>query len=161
MIKTSSSTRSPYVKSSLQGFYQSECNIVPLCPLLCAMFLRSKTLLVGHNHLITPNTEFLMGHCGLPFPPAVLWAQTGGMGFCRVTLHRQNMSTDALSISCLPPTPHPQKRKKDREWKGLYQSQILTPNVLVEWLWDGGTFQRPSMCFRERPKLISAAELLT
>lgn len=93
MIKTSSTTRSTYTYGLLRAFYQLEYNIVLPCPGFLQLYLRSKTPLAEHDHLITPNTEFLIaiitaGH----FPAAVLSEQTGGEGFCQVTVYTGEIS---------------------------------------------------------------------
>lgn len=153
MIKTYSSTRPTYIYSPLPAFYQLECNIVPLCPpppsLLYVMFLGSKTLLAGHDHLIIPNTEFLMGHYSLPFSSSgSVSANRWNRVLSGHRLHGQNISTDPPSISCLPN----EKTRGNKSSLLPYQSQILTPNVLVEWLWDGRCLSKAINLFQGEAK---------
>lgn len=130
-MKTSSSSRSTYMYSPLQAFYQLECNIVLLFPLLYAMLLRSKTLLAGHDHLITPNTEFLMDHYGRSFSSSgPVSANRWNRVLSGHRLHRQNISTDPH----LYPVCQMKRTAGDKSSLLPYQSQIFTPNVLVEWL---------------------------
>lgn len=126
--------------------------ILCLCAPMCAMFLKSKTLLAGHDHLITPNTEFLMGHYGLSFSgsgpvSANRWNRVPS-GQC---VHRQNISTDPPSISC-------QMKKKSTGNKVCHIRDWAWPLMS---LWTGcktdGTFQKPSVHFRVRLKLILSA----
>lgn len=118
---------------------------------LYAMFLISKTPLPGHDHLIMPNTEFLMGHYSQPFSCS---GSVSTNRWSRVLsghrLHRQNISTDPSSISHLP-----NGKKKTTGNKSLllpYQSQISTPNVLVEWLWDGRYLSKAINLFQGEAK---------
>lgn len=111
MIKTYSATRSTYTYSSLRGFYQLEYNIVLLCLSSLQPCLRSKTPLAEHDHLITPNTEFLMAIIMAgDFPAAVLSEQTGGEGFCQVTVYTGEISPLIPHLyTCLP------NRKKEKK----------------------------------------------
>lgn len=147
MIKTSS-TRSTYICSPLQAIYQLECNIVLRCPLLYAMFLRSKTLLAGHDHLIKPNTEFLMGHYGRPFSGSgSVSANRWNRVLSGHLLQRQNISTDPLSISCLP-------NEKKQTTTGIKACccHIRAKSWPLMSLRSGcetdSTFQKPSIYFR-------------
>lgn len=153
MIKTSSSTRSTYIYSPLRAFYQLECNIVQLCLLLFAMFLRAETLLAGHDHLIMPNTEFLMGHYSRPFSGSdSVSANRWDRVLSGHRLQRENISTDPPSISCL--TKWKKKKKTTGRKSQLlpYQSQILTPNVLVEWLWERRYLSKAINLFQGKAK---------
>lgn len=131
-----------------------------MCPSathLYAMFLRYKTLLPGHDHLITPNTEFLMGHYSRPFSCS---GSVSTNRWKRVLsghrLHGQNISTDPPSISRLPN----EKKKKLQGIKACCCHIRARSRPLMS-LWSGcetdGTFQKPSIYFRVRPKLISTA----
>lgn len=118
MIKTYSATRSTYTYSPLRGFYQLEYNIVLLCLSSLQPCLRSKTPLAEHDHLITPNTEFLMAIIMAgDFPAAVLSEQTGGEGFCQVTVYTGEISPLIPHLyTCLPNRKKEKKgEKKDRE----------------------------------------------
>lgn len=159
MIKTFSSTRPTYIWSPLQAFYQLQCNVVLLCPVppsLCAMFLISKTLLAGHDHPITPATEFLMGHYSRPFSSSgSVSANRWNRVLSGQRLPGQTISTDPPSISCLP---NEKKERIEEEMTGnkslllLYQSQILTPNVLAEWWRDGRYLSKAINLFQGEAK---------
>lgn len=95
-----------------------------------ALLLRSKTPLAGHDHLITPNTEFLMGRYGSHSPAAVRSEQTGGIGFCQVTVYTGKID---LLIPHLYPVCEMEKATGNKSLSMPYQSD-LDPNVLVEWL---------------------------
>lgn len=152
MIKTSSSTRSTYIYIPLWAFYQLECNIV----LLYAMFLRSKTSLAGHDHLITPNTEFLMGHYGLPFSGSdSVSANRWNRVLSGHRLYRQNISTDP------PPSIYILSAKWEKKGIKARCCHIRARSWPLTSLCSGcetdGAFQKPSIYFRVRPKLISTA----
>lgn len=135
---------------------QVECNIVLRCPLLYAMFLRSKTLLAGHDHLITPNTEFLMGHYGRPFSGSgSVSANRWNRVLSGHRLHRQNISTDPPSISCLPNEKKQKNPTGNKSSLLPYQSQILTSSVLVEQLRDGRYLSKAINLFQGEAKANS------
>lgn len=115
------------------------------------MFLRSKTSLAGHDHLITPNTEFLMGHYGLPFSGSdSVSANRWNRVLSGHRLYRQNISTDPPPLHLYPVC---QMGKKGNKSSLLpYQSQILTPNVLVQWLRDGRCLSKAINLFQGEAK---------
>lgn len=123
------------------------------------MFLRSETPPAGHDRLITPNTEFLMSHYGLPFSGSgsISANRWNGVlpGHC---LQRQNISADPPSISCLPSE---KKKRKRKNTTGNKIGHIRAGSWPLMSLWNACEmdciFQKPSIYFRVRLKLISTA----
>lgn len=113
------------------------CSAVPPPP--CAMFLRSEAPPAGHDRLITPNTEFLMSHYGLPFSGSGSISANRWNGVLPGhRLQRQNISADPPSISCLPNEKKKGKRKTTTGNKiGHIRAGSWPPNVFVECLWNG------------------------
>ena len=113
------------------------------------MFLGSRTLLAGHDHLITPNTEFLMGHYGRPFSGSgSVSANRWNRVLSGHRLQRQNISTDPH----LYPVCQMKKATGDKSLLLPYQRRILTPNVLVEWLRDGRYLSKAINLFQGEAK---------
>lgn len=133
------------------------CSAAPPPP--CAMFLRSEAPPAGHDRLITPNTEFLMSHYGLPFSGSGSISANRWNGVLPGhRLQRQNISADPPSISCLP---NEKKKEKEKPLQGIKSAiSELDPDPLMS-LWNACEmdciFQKPSICFRVRLKLISTA----
>lgn len=92
------------------------------------------------------------------FPAAVLSVQTGGMGFCQVNVCKGKIS---LRILHLYPVCQMKKKRKRKTTTGNKIGHIRAGSWPLMSLWNACEmdciFQKPSIYFRVRLKLISTA----
>lgn len=156
MIKTYSSTRPAYIYSPLQAFYRVECKTAPPRN---APEIQDTTGRARSSHYA--KSEFLMGHYSLRLSSSGLVSANRWTSLSGHSLHRQNVSTDSPVYILSAKWKHNTHTKKPPQGIKAHCRHIRARSWPLMSLWSccetDGTFQKPSIHFRVRPELISAA----